>query len=321
MTSILDGARERRPFAGEGGRTGADFERAVLADGTPVVIKHVSPDGLVQRMTGRKDGLVRLWGSGAFERVPRVIDHTMLAVEPNGDRSVIVMTDRSDVFLGDDRVLSRDENRFVLQAMDGMYREFWGEKPDGTLSLQEYFDVFLSWGGLLGAGHEPIIKLFIRGWELFPEVAPPDVAEAMEAIHRNPMALAQQLDRCDSTFIHGDLRLHNLGLSPDRVVLLDWELASHGPPAVDFAWYLIISATRIDATREEITDDFRAISDDKFDPVALELAMTTALAQLGWNKALDIVENPDPAIREQERADLDWWVARVRRSLETWSPV
>ncbi|MGH2758564.1 MAG: phosphotransferase, partial [Actinomycetota bacterium] len=227
----------------------------------------------------------------------------------------------SDAFLGDVRVLTRDENSFVLRAVNEMYRGFRGEKPDGACSLEQYFDVFLSWGGLQAAGEEPIIKLFIRGWELFPDVAPPDVAEAMEAIHRDPSRLAKELSRRDSTFIHGDLRLHNLGLASDRVVLLDWELASYGPPAVDFAWYLIISATRIDASREEITDDFRKIAGDDFDPVALELAMTTALAQLGWNKALDIVENPDLGIREQERADLDWWIARVRRSLETWSPV
>ena len=39
----------------------------------------------------------------------------------------------------------------------------------------------------------------------------------------------------------------------------------------------------------------------------LELSVIAALFFLGWNKALDIVENPDPAIRVQERADLDWW--------------
>jgi hypothetical protein len=321
MTSILDGALDRRPFAGEGGRSGAEFEQAVLRDGTPVVIKHISPEGLVPRMLGRTDAFARLWSSGALQRVPKVIDHTMLALEPSGDGWVLVMTDRSDAFLGDERVLTRVENRFVLSAMNEMYREFRGQKPDGACSLEQYFDVFLSWSGMQAASEEPIIKLFIRGWELFPDVAPSDIVAAMEAIHRDPAALAQQLNERDSTFIHGDLRLHNLGLSEDRVVLLDWELASYGPPAVDFAWYLIISATRIDATREEITDDFRTISGDEFDPVALELAMTTALAQLGWNKALDILENPDPAIREQERADLDWWIARVRRSLETWSPI
>ena len=43
MGSILDGATARMSFAGDGGKTGATFERAVLGDGTPVVIKHVTP--------------------------------------------------------------------------------------------------------------------------------------------------------------------------------------------------------------------------------------------------------------------------------------
>ena len=41
---------------------------------------------------------------------------------------------------------------------------------------------------------------------------------------------------------------------------------------------------------------------------------------LGWNKALDVTENPDPIARARERADLDWWVARVRRELDAWAP-
>lgn len=293
----------------------------MLADGRPVVVKHVTPEGLVPEMTGRSDVLYRLWTSGTFNRVPREIDHTMLAMEPDGDGWLLVMDDRSEWFLGDDRVLSRDENKRVLSAVDRMHREFWGECPDGAFTLREYFDALLSWDGLDRGAHWPIIKLFRRGWELFPDVAPRDVVAAMDAVHTDPLPLAQALERCGSTLLHGDLRLHNLGLTPDRVVLLDWELACCGPPAVDFAWYLIISATRIDATREQVTDDFREIAGDRFDPVALELAMITALAQLGWNKALDIVENPDETIRAQERADLDWWIARVRMALETWSPV
>jgi hypothetical protein len=48
--------------------------------------------------------------------------------------------------------------------------------------------------------------------------------------------------------------------------------------------------------------------------------LISALVFLGWNKAIDILENPDPAIRVQERADLDWWIDRVRKALEVWSP-
>jgi hypothetical protein len=320
VTSVLAGATDRGPFAGEGGRTGASFERAVLADGTPVVIKHIRADDWMMLVAGGVSYLSRLWDGGAFDRVPEVIDHTMLAVEPNGDGFVVVMRDASDDVLVEGRVLSRAENRRVLVAMDEMYREFWGKESIGC-SVGQHVRVF-SPKVLVTLGHldTPVPELMKRGWSMFGDVAPPDVADAMHRLIEDPAGLIAELERVPQTLIHGDLRLHNMGLTDDRVVLLDWELVGTAPPAIEFGWYLIISASRIDATREQITDDFREISGDRFDVRALELGMISALLFLGWNKAIDILENPDPAIRAQERADLDWWISRVRTALETWSP-
>ena len=290
-----------------------------MADGTAVIVKHVTPDGLAARMGGRIDLLHTLWTSGVFHRVPDVVDHATLAVEKAGDGWIVVMRDVSDAVLADDYVLTRDENRRVLRAADALHRAFWGERVEALPTLAEYYAIFLR---LHTAGSEfSIAKLIARGWELFPEVAPPDVASVMSALIADPGLISAELEKHPSTLIHGDLRLHNIGLTSDRVVLLDWEITACAPPAVEFAWYLIISATRIDETREEIIDDFRLVSGDHFDPRALEIALVGALACLGWNKALDIVEHPDPGIRAQERADLDWWIARVRTALETWSPV
>ena len=75
----------------------------------------------------------------------------------------------------------------------------------------------------------------------------------------------KQLEAKPKTLTRRDVRLHNLGLSADRVVLLDWELAGNAPPAVDFTWYLVISASRIAATREDVIADFREVSGDRFD--------------------------------------------------------
>jgi hypothetical protein len=320
LRSILDGVVERRPFAAEGGRTGASFERARLADGTPVVIKHISPRDWMIMVAGGESYLAQTWDEGVFKRLPPAIDHTMLAVEPTDAGWIVVMRDVNEHVLQEGRVLSREENRRVLAAMDAMYVEFVGEAGIGC-PLAEHFSVF-SPPVLDRLGHldTPVPGLMHRGWNMFDDVAPVDVADVMHRLIKDPTPLVRELEKSESTLIHGDLRLHNMGLTDDKIVLLDWELVGNAPPALEFGWYLIISASRIDATREQITDDFRQISGDRFDPHALELGMISALMFLGWNKAIDIIENPDPMIRAQERADLDWWVARVRSALEEWSP-
>jgi hypothetical protein len=72
----------------------------------------------------------------------------------------------------------------------------------------------------------------------------------------------------------------------------------------------------IDATREQVIADFRALAGPADDETALRLAMLSALVWLGWNKALDAAEHPDQAIREREQADLVWWVAQARPALD-----
>lgn len=322
MGSILEAARERRPFAGEGGRTGAAFERVILADGRPVIVKHVKPDDWMMVVSGGENYLYRAWDAGVVARIPDVIDHAMLAIERYDDGGfAVVMRDVSETVLAEGRVLSRDENRRVLGAMDAMYREFWDEQPPGC-TLSDHFAIF-SPKSVSELGHvdTPIPGLMTRGWDMFGDVAPADVTAAMRSLQDDPQPILRELAKHPSTLIHGDLRLHNLGLSDDRVVLLDWELVGPAPPTVEFGWYLIISASRIAATREQVIEDFIEISEERCDPMSLELGMISALLFLGWNKAIDILEHADPAIRAQERADLDWWIARVRHALEAWSPI
>lgn len=264
-----------------------------------------------------------MWKSGTFARVPKTIDHLLLGVEPEGAGYVLVMRDASDDLLGDDRALSRSENRRVLSAVDDLHGEFWGERIDGLVQLYDHYSwVTPKWIKAHALDdRSPVWRLIPRGWELFGDVAPKDVSDAILSLVEDPASLVQQLELRPQTLIHGDVRLHNMGLTSDRLVLFDWEVCGLGPPAVDFAWYLIISASRIDATREQVIDDYREIAGERFDERALDLALIGALVRLGWNKALDIIENPDPNIRAQERADLDWWTSCVRQAFETWSPV
>ena len=49
----------------------------------------------------------------------------------------------------------------------------------------------------------------------------------------------------------------------------------------------------------------------------LRLGLLAGITWLGWNKALDIVEHPDPVVRERERAALPWWLHQAELALGT----
>jgi len=56
------------------------------------------------------------------------------------------------------------------------------------------------------------------------------------------------------------VRLNNLGLSEDRVVLVDWGERTGGAPApVELASSLIFDARRLDVSRDDVISDFRAL--------------------------------------------------------------
>jgi aminoglycoside phosphotransferase (APT) family kinase protein len=137
------------------------------------------------------------------------------------------------------------------------------------------------------------------------------------ALALDPAPLVRLLAAREQTLIHGDFKLGNLALAPDRVVAVDWGTQTGmAPPAVEWAWYLAIAGNWIEAGRDEILEDCRTAAGAHHDEVAMELALLGALVQLGFNKALDAFRHPDPATRASERADLDWWVAASAHALD-----
>jgi hypothetical protein len=68
--------------------------------------------------------------------------------------------------------------------------------------------------------------------------------------------------------------------------------------------------------RDELLDEARAACRDLVDDETFSLFELWALMELGWNKALDAIDHPDPAKRATERADLDFWVTRARDALD-----
>jgi hypothetical protein len=255
-------------------------------------------------------------------RVPEVIDHAVVGAEQVDGGWVVIMRDVSAALVPEHVHLTRDDSRRVLAAAAALHAAFADDPPLALCSLADRYQLLSPATTRREAGGaDEVPRLIGRGWERFAELVPADVAEPVLAVLERSEPFAAALSRFPSTLIQGDLKLGNLGFSGDRVVMLDWGTQTGwAPAAVEVAWYLAVNWSRIDATREQVLDDFRAAEGERHDEDALRLALLGGLVQLGWDKALHASGHPDPAVRAREAADLAWWTGRARDALEWWSP-
>jgi hypothetical protein len=316
---LLGSAVERIPIGDHVGKSGATLERVRLPDGTRLVVKTLSPStDLLMAATGDTECVeYQIWAGGVLDRLPEQIGHAVVGGWPTDDGAVLVMRDLGDTVLTWDDRLSRDQCRHVLAAVTAMHRAFLGDPPSGLQSLPAMLGLFAPTTMTPYADSaNPLPKLVLRGWELFADMVPADLTGPVFDLLDDTTPLADALQSRPCTLVHGDLATVNVALVDDRVVMLDWSMCVAAPAALDLTRFLAGCASVIDATREQVIADFRALAGPADDETALRLTMLSALVWLGWNKALDAAEHPDEAIREREQADLDWWVAQARPALD-----
>jgi Phosphotransferase enzyme family len=316
---FLETAVERVPLTDHVGKSGAGLERVLLADGRRFVVKRFSPStDLAMALTGDPVGReYQLWSAGVLDRLPAQVGHAVVDGWVEEDATVLVMRDLGDKVLGWDDRLTRGRCRWVLEQVAAMHEAFRHAAPPGLTRLVDLVGLFSP--DRLAAhktGSNPLPAVALRGWDVFADTVPDDVAGPVLALLYDPEPLVRALERRPVTLVHGDLASVNMAIVDEQLILLDWGLAAAAPAALDVAWFVAGCSSVVDATRDEILADFRDISGPAFDGPALELALLAALVWLGWNKALDAAEHPDREVRAREQQDLDWWLGKARRCLE-----
>ena len=96
-------------------------------------------------------------------------------------------------------------------------------------------------------------------------------------------------DEPDAALLWGDARLGNVMYGPDyRVVsLLDWELATLGPPEMDLAWYLALDELTTKATRAGVPGFH---SREQF-VAGYELQLGRPVVDLAWHEVFALVRS------------------------------
>jgi len=294
------------------GQSGNRLERVRLRDGTALVLKHLFPGGdWIAQGTKDEGRELTFFQRGVFDRLPPTIDHAVVSTYEH----TLVLRDVSVELVSPSRRWTRAESRRILEAAAAMHRTFAGESLPAAAALADRlrfagYEALRPWAG----GEDLIPKVIFVGWEVFADAVAPDVVDAVFAVHAAPERLARELSAGTTTLIHGDLRWANLGLTDNRVVMLDWGIATIAPAALDFAWYLLLNGRRIDATYDELIDDFREAEGDLVDERTLELAWLGQFCIHGGLIAHELLES-DAAKREVARAELEWWSNAARRGL------
>lgn len=317
---LLADVVERTVLSEHPGMSGAALERVVLADGRRLVVKRITPEtDLTLGLTGAPVAWEHtLWRGGALDRLPAGVGHAIVDSWVEGDTTVVVMRDLGDTVLTWDDRLDRDRCAWMLDRVAGLHRAFLGDPPAEVAPLGPLLELFAPsrMRPLADAGNG-LAAAAIRGWAYFPGLVPPDVAGPVMALLEDARPLVEAFGRCTPTLTHSDLATVNMAVEGDTLVLLDWAMPAAAPGALDIARFLVGCAHVVEPTREEFLQTYADAAGPAYDEPAMRLALLSGLIWLGWNKTHDIVESRDPAHRERERADLDWWVAQARTTLES----
>jgi hypothetical protein len=313
---------ERVPLTEHVGKSGATLERWLLDDGSRVVVKYLVP-GSDLLMSLTRDTSCReytIWASGLLDHLPPGVTHAVVAGWREADGAALAMRDLGGEVLSWEDRLDAEQCRWVVQRLAELHGAFADvplERWSESLTDLEAFITLFAPDRLRPYVDSTIPRLALRGWRLFEEMVPPDVARPVLDLLSSPGPLVDALRRRPRTLVHGDFATVNLAVEPDALVLLDWSMSTAAPGPIDAARFIAGCATVVGLSREEVIEVYADATGRAFDEQAMHLALLAATMWLGWNKALDAREHPDAAIREREREDLEWWVSRARATLRS----
>jgi len=269
---------------------------------------------------------------GILDRLPaRVLHPVMDGWYDDEGLGVLVMRDLGDAVLSWKSVVTTEQAQTMFSAVADLHAAFLGSAPDGLTPLGSVLNLFEPRRIRLYAG-ETLVDYALRGWEYWPEVAPGEVGERVLALAQDTTPVTAACLALPTTLLHGDLATVNMAFEPGRagcLTLIDWGLAAEGPAELDIGRLLAGCAhlfgpvggrggsETIVARLDDLVALQRETAGPAYDEGALRLGLLAGLTWLGWNKSLDIVEHPDPAVRERERVALTWWLQQAELVFET----
>lgn len=208
----------------------------------------------------------------------------------------------------------------LLGALASLHARFW---ESAALALPWLARLPAPYG-LLGprSGEEearrgstnPLFERVRAGWAAAFRRLPQEVADLLRT---PPEDLARACAGVPHTVLHGDVKVANFALLPDRrVAAFDWAVVAAAPATLDLGWYLSVNASRLARPKEAVIARYRGLleaalgeplGDDLWERV-VGAGLLYGGVTLLWSKALAADTGAPAALAEWE-----WWVANLAR--------
>lgn len=293
------------------GYSGALLTRLVRGDGARFVLKRMSLDrDWVMRSTedtSSRETCVAAAGLdlGTAVATPSVGVACDRAANAS-DEYAVLMRDISDALLPPGMISHAQVER-IIEAMAALHRAPVPRAAIPWCALDRRMLLLTPAGGQVAAAYgAPVARDIGEGWQLFETLATPGARAIIGGLANDVSPLLQALGALRPAFLHGDLKLDNIGIGDGGVVwLIDWAMTLVAPPAGELGWFLAINSRRMPVS----LDEAMALYADAAGMPAAERPTHDALTAVcglllrGWRKALDAAAG--------EPEELAWWCERV----------
>ena len=264
-------------------------------------------------------------------RLPAPAWAPFLGVAADGDGAAILMPDLSEELLAWERPaalppLGTTELDRIFEAIAGLHA-LGGEAVGESRPAFPWCPVPIRVGlcsrrsaeRYLGQGLA-FADRFVTGWDAFDRFAPASARDLVAGLSVDPGPLVRALARLPASALHGDLKLANVALMADgRVGLIDWQLATFAPVAVELGWFLVSNVADIAEPPDAVLERYRSAvirsghgRDQLGDwDAQVDLAILVGLAIRGWRKGHDAEAGLVLPTGVGAVDDLRWWSERA----------
>jgi hypothetical protein len=264
------------------------------------------------------------WFAADGPPLPAPIRAPYLGVGVDGSDVVTLMPDLSGVLFDWDAPISLDALDRVLNGLVMLHAY---PRPDALASgvthahwcpLRER--VTLICRASLerpGPARDAVADRNLPGWEAFDRLAPAGARDVIASLGADPAPLLRTLAKLPSTLIHGDLKLANVGLEPDRTIdLVDWQMVTVAPVAVELGWFLVSNVASLPLQPADVLAHYQAALGSRGERgtevagdwgAQVDCAILVGLLLRGWRKGADAEAGLVHASGVAAADDLAWW--------------